>query len=130
MDLIEIIKADYSKFPEAQTYSIYDDNVFFQDPVYKFQGLARYQKMIGFITTWFKSLKLDLHEIAQADDLITTRWTMSWNAPLPWRPRISVDGWSELKINSDRRIISHVDYWYCSRLDVVKQHIPFMTSKA
>lgn len=126
MDLIEIIKSDYQKFPAAQTYSIYAEDVYFKDPVYNFRGLKQYQKMIGFITTWFKALRLDLHEINQAENVVKTRWTMSWDAPLPWHPRISVDGWSDLTISSDRLIISHIDYWECTRWDVIKQHFPFV----
>ncbi|MDX2254758.1 MAG: DUF2358 domain-containing protein [Pseudanabaenaceae cyanobacterium bins.39] len=125
--LLEIIKADYAKFPEAQTYAIYSPDVYFQDPVYKFRGIKQYQKMIGFITFWFKNLRLDLHDIsehmAQDEYLIKTKWTMSWDAPLPWKPRISVTGWSDLLIDRDRQlIISHRDYWECSKFDVIKQH--------
>jgi hypothetical protein len=47
---------------------------------------------------------------------------MSWNSPLPWKPHISVSGWSELRLNAQGLIVSHIDYWYCSRLDVIKQH--------
>lgn len=124
MDLIEIVKADYAKFPEAQTYDIYAKDVYFKDPVFTFRGLDRYKLMIGFITTWFKALKLELHEINRTDDVIKTRWTMSWNVSLPWKPRISVDGWSELKVSAEDLIVSHIDYWDCSRWDVVKQHLP------
>ena len=53
MDIIETLKADYKKFPVDQTYSIYADNVYFQDPMTKFRGLERYKKMIQFIQTWF-----------------------------------------------------------------------------
>lgn len=129
MNLIEILKADYQKFPEAQTYSVYAKDVYFKDPVYEFRGLERYQKMIRFITSWFSALRLDLHEINQTDNVIRTRWTMSWNAPLPWKPRISVDGWSELGVNSDNIIVSHIDYWNCSRWDVIGQHFTFKRKK-
>jgi hypothetical protein len=124
-DLIEIVRADYQKFPEAQTYSIYAEDVFFKDPVYNFRGLGQYKKMIGFITTWFKALKLELHEIDRVENTIATRWTMSWNAPLPWKPRISVTGRSELQINEAGLISAHIDYWDCDRLNVVKQHFNF-----
>ncbi|NJL40527.1 MAG: hypothetical protein HC899_30125, partial [Leptolyngbyaceae cyanobacterium SM1_4_3] len=30
--------------------------------------------------------------------------------------------WSELKLNQDGLICAHIDYWHCSKLDVVKQH--------
>ena len=128
-DILDIVKADYAKFPEAQTYDIYSKDVYFKDPVYKFRGIKQYQRMIGFITFWFKNLKLDLHEISRSENLIKTRWMMSWDAPLPWKPRISVTGWSDLTVDSfpdssgDRElIISHIDYWDCTKFDVIKQH--------
>ncbi|AFY70544.1 Protein of unknown function DUF2358 [Thalassoporum mexicanum PCC 7367] len=137
-EMIEIVIADYAKFPEAQTYAIYAEDVYFKDPVYEFRGLKQYQKMIGFITKWFANLNLALHTIEEVETsqsnptegvtTIKTEWTMSWNSPMPWKPRISVDGWSELGINHQGQIISHVDYWHCTKWDVVKQHIPFLSN--
>ncbi|PHM09321.1 DUF2358 domain-containing protein [Nostoc sp. 'Peltigera malacea cyanobiont' DB3992] len=122
MDVIEILKEDYQRFPVNQTYSIYAPEVYFQDPLNKFRGVKRYKLMINFIQTWFLNPKMDLHNIQRLGDTIKTEWTLSWNTPLPWKPRISIPGWSELGLNSDGLIISHIDYWNCSRLDVVKQH--------
>ncbi|MBD2509313.1 DUF2358 domain-containing protein [Nostoc muscorum FACHB-395] len=122
MDIIEILKEDYQRFPVNQTYSIYAPDVYFQDPLNKFRSVKRYQKMINFIQTWFLNPKMDLHNIQRLGDTIKTEWTLSWNTPLPWKPRISIPGWSELGLNSDGLIVSHVDYWNCSPLDVVKQH--------
>ncbi len=123
MDIIEILKQDYQKFPLDQTYSIYAQDVFFKDPMNEFRGIERYQQMIGFIGTWFLNLKLDLHDIRRDGETIVTRWTLSWNTPLPWKPRISIPGWSELRLNADDLIVSHIDYWDCSRIDVLKQHL-------
>ena len=51
---------------------------------------------------------------------------MSWDAPLPWKPRISVTGWSDLTIDdSGELIISHIDYWECTKFDVIQQHFVF-----
>jgi hypothetical protein len=136
-NILDIIKADYAKFPEAQTYSIYSEDVYFKDPVYNFRGIKQYQKMIGFITFWFKNLKLELHDISRTENLVKASWTMSWDAPLPWKPRISVTGWSDLTVDKfagdlgngdgDRElIISHIDYWECSKFDVIKQHFQFL----
>ena len=121
MNIIEILKADYKKFPADQTYSIYAENVYFQDPMNRFKGIGRYQQMIGFMNTFFKDIKLDLHNISQVGDRIETRWTLSWTVPVPWQPRIAIAGWSELKVNTSGLICSHIDYWDCSRLDVLKQ---------
>ncbi|MEH2104107.1 DUF2358 domain-containing protein [Nostoc sp.] len=128
MDIIEILKEDYQRFPVNQTYNIYAPDVYFQDPLNKFRGVKRYKEMINFIQTWFLNPKMDLHNIQRLGDTIKTEWTLSWNTPLPWKPRISIPGWSELGLNSDGLIVSHIDYWNCSRLDVVKQHLS--TSKS
>ena len=125
MDLIEIIQQDYQNFPHDQTYEIYAENVYFQDPLTQFRGLLRYQKMIGFMATWFRDIQLDLHNIYRQEDTIHTQWTLSWTTPLPWQPRISIPGRSELRVNQDNLIVSHIDYWHCSRLDVLKQHLLF-----
>ncbi len=123
MDIIQILKQDYQRFPVNQTYSIYAEDVYFQDPLNKFRGVERYKQMIKFIETWFLDPKMDLHDIQTEGDVIKTKWTLSWNTPLPWKPRISIPGWSELRLNSDNLIVSHIDYWDCSRLDVLKQHL-------
>lgn len=120
-DIIEILKQDYQHFPIDQTYSIYANNVFFKDPLNEFRGLDRYKQMLGFIQTWFINPQLDLHDISQSGDTIKTRWTLSWTTPLPWKPRISIPGWSELRLNADGLISSHIDYWDIPRLDVLKQ---------
>jgi hypothetical protein len=123
MDIIQILQQDYQRFPDNQTYNIYAEDVFFQDPLNKFSGVEKYKQMIKFIKTWFINTKMDLHEIYRQDDTIKTEWTLSWNTPLPWKPRISISGWSELRLNAQGLIMSHIDYWHCSRLDVVKQHL-------
>ncbi len=121
VDLVEILKQDYQRFPQNQTYEIYAEAVYFQDPLNHFRGRDRYRQMIGFIQTWFLDTRMDLHAIEPQGDRIMTRWTLSWTAPLPWRPRMRIPGRSELQLNSAGLIISHIDFWDCSRLDVVKQ---------
>lgn len=123
MDILEILKADYRNFPQNQTYSIYADDVYFKDPINEFRGCDRYRKMIGFIATWLRHPHLELHGIQRNGNDIRTDWTLSWTTPLPWKPRIHIPGWSELKLNDAGLIASHIDYWRCSRWDVVKQHI-------
>ncbi len=122
MDIVEILRDDYRRFPANQTYSLYAQDIFFQDPLNKFRGIKKYKAMIGFINTFFIAPKMDLQAINRVGDTIKMEWVLSWNTPLPWKPRIAIPGWSELKINDDGLIASHVDYWKCSRLDVVKQH--------
>ncbi|MBR8829088.1 MAG: DUF2358 domain-containing protein [Gomphosphaeria aponina SAG 52.96 = DSM 107014] len=123
MDIIDILTADYERFPVNQTYTIYAQNVYFKDPLNEWRGVERYQQMIGFITTWFKDIKMDLHEIRRQGDTIFTAWTLHWTTPLPWQPRIAIPGRSELQLNENELIISHIDYWHCSRFNVIQQHL-------
>jgi hypothetical protein len=122
LNLLQTLQKDYECFPENQTYTLYAEDVYFKDPMNEFRGRDRYKSTIGFIKTWFLNVKMDLHDIQRNGDLIRTDWTLSWNTPLPWKPRISISGWSELTINAENLIVSHIDYWNCSRLDVLKQH--------
>ncbi|MBF2048899.1 MAG: DUF2358 domain-containing protein [Leptolyngbya sp. IPPAS B-1204] len=122
MGILEILEADYRNFPRNQTYRIYAEDVYFKDPLNEFRGRGRYQQMIQFINTWFLDPNLELHQIQRTDNQIRTDWTLSWTTPLPWRPRIVISGWSELQLDHEEQIISHVDYWHCSRWDVLKQH--------
>ena len=129
MNIIQILKEDYQRFPRDQTYEIYAKDVYFKDPMTEFRGIKRYQSMIGFMTHWFQNIQMELHHIEQISDRtepprdrIETRWTLSWTTPLPWQPRIAISGRSELMLNEQNLIISHIDYWDCSRWDVLRQH--------
>jgi len=121
MDIVQILREDYQRFPADQTYSIYAENVYFRDPLNSFYGVEKYKKMVAFINNWFIDPQLNLHDIKQREDTIKTVWTLHWTTPVPWQPRIAISGWSEIKLNS-AQIISHIDYWNCSRLDVLRQH--------
>ncbi|MBD2107201.1 DUF2358 domain-containing protein [Nodosilinea sp. FACHB-13] len=122
MDILEQIRIDYERFPCDQSYHLYAEDVYFKDPLNKFRGVDRYRLMIGFISHWFKDVNLQLHGIEYSSpSQIDTRWTLSWIAPVPWQPRMSIPGRSELGLGEDGKVISHIDYWDCSRLSVLKQ---------
>lgn len=122
MDIIERIKADYARFPADQSYDLYAPDVYFKDPLNEFRGVARYRQMIGVMGQWLKQIELELYSIERSQpDTFITRWKLSWVAPLPWKPKMAIPGWSELKVNDQGLICSHIDHWDCSRLDVLKQ---------
>jgi hypothetical protein len=125
MDLLTALRQDYDRFPQDQTYGLYAEDVFFKDPMTEFRGVKKYQEMIATIDRFFTDLQLDLHEIQQTDYQIRTDWTLSWTTPLPWKPRITISGWSELTIDAAGLISQHIDYWHCTRWNVLQQHSPF-----
>jgi hypothetical protein len=122
MDILSVLRKDYASFPIDQSYDIYAEDVYFQDPLSRFTGLDRYRRTIAFIEDWFKEPQLELFQIDRVDLLITTRWSLSWNTPLPWYPRIEITGRSELVVDDRELIVRHIDYWDCSPLDVLLQH--------
>ncbi|MEM8615204.1 MAG: DUF2358 domain-containing protein [Cyanobacteria bacterium P01_H01_bin.105] len=120
--VIEQVKADYARFPSEQSYDLYAETVYFKDPMNEFYGVEPYRRMIGFIDTWFRDIDLELHGIEQSQSNgIVTRWTLHFTAPIPWQPRVSIPGWSELTLDDRGLICSHIDYWNCSRWAVAKQ---------
>jgi len=121
MDILETLRQDYLRFPADQTYDIYSEQVYFQDPMNEFRGRDRYRQMIDWMDRWFQDIRMDLHQIHQQEQQILTQWTLSWSLPLPWRPRLRVDGWTEIELDDQGMICSHVDYWKCTRADLWKQ---------
>jgi hypothetical protein len=121
INIVESLESDYERFPSDQTYSLYAENVFFKDPWISFRGVKLYRIMIQFIERTFTDAAMNLHKIQQTGNRIDTRWTLSWIAPAPWKPKMIISGRSELTLDSDGLIQSHIDYWDCSRLDVLRQ---------
>jgi len=120
--IIAQLTADYRRFPDNQSYDLYADDVQFKDPLNSFSGVEKYQKMIAFLSRFFRDIEMELHDIEETHPtLVTTHWTLNMTAPAPWSPRLSISGRSELGLNSQQLINSHIDYWNCSRLDVLKQ---------
>lgn len=125
MDILSLLRTDYQRFPKDQTYSLYAEDVYFKDPMTEFRGVARYRQMIGFIQTWFLDCHMEVHGLQQTGLSIRSDWTLTWRTPLPWKPAIAISGWSDLTLNADGLITSHIDHWHCSKLDVLKQHLKF-----
>ncbi|NJL53209.1 MAG: DUF2358 domain-containing protein [Hydrococcus sp. SU_1_0] len=121
-DLIAILQADYGRFPANQTYEIYADDVYFKDPLTEFRGVKKYREMIGFLQRFFGKIELEIHGVEPAAELIKTEWTLHMTSPLPWQPRLSIPGRSELQVNADNLIIAHIDYWHISPWSVLRQN--------
>ncbi|MGF1488523.1 MAG: DUF2358 domain-containing protein [Prochloraceae cyanobacterium] len=123
MDILEILKRDYEQFPENQTYTIYAENVYFKDPLNEFIGVDRYIQNINTIARWFEEIELEVRDLRRVEDTIKSEWTLYMNSPLPWKPRLAIPGRSELKLNAENLIISHIDYWNISPMEVLKQNL-------
>ena len=121
-DLISILREDYARFPQNQTYDIYADKVYFKDPLNEFRGVKRYRSMISFLSSFFSNIEMEVHHLSQDGTTVKTEWTLNMTPPLPWKPRLSIPGWSELTINEQNLITSHIDYWRISPWQVLGQN--------
>ncbi|MGD1919309.1 MAG: DUF2358 domain-containing protein [Pleurocapsa sp.] len=128
-NLIEILKEDYQRFPDNQTFEIYAEDVYFKDPLNEFRGVKKYREMIGFLSNFFSNIEMEVTNVTQEDTKIKTEWTLNMTPPLPWKPRLSIPGWSELEVSEDNLIASHIDYWHISPWNVLSQNF-FSRQKA
>ncbi|BAZ44038.1 hypothetical protein NIES4102_10420 [Chondrocystis sp. NIES-4102] len=122
-DLVTILQQDYQRFPLNQTFEIYAQDVYFKDPLNEFRGVKRYQQMIGFLNSFFGNIDMELHQITRQEQQITTQWTLNMTSPLPWKPKLSIPGWSELTVDNNNLIVSHIDYWHISPWNVLRQNL-------
>ena len=121
-DLVAILREDYQRFPENQTFEIYTEDVYFKDPLNEFRGVKKYRAMISFLGSFFQNVEMEVHNVTKEGKIIKTEWTLNMTSPLPWKPRLSIPGWSELGISKDNLIGSHIDYWHISPWDVLRQN--------
>ena len=77
-------------------WSLYAEDVLFQDPLTRFRGMPKYQDNIQMLkdSPLFTGGKMDLHEVTVVDDTrVDTRWTLSMTfKPFPWQPRLLFTG--------------------------------------
>ncbi len=128
-NLIEILKEDYQRFPDNQTFEIYAEDVYFKDPLNEFRGVKKYREMIGFLSNFFSNIEMEVHNVTQEDTKIKTEWTLNMTPPLPWKPRLSIPGRREKEVSEDNLIASHIDYWHISPWNVLSQNF-FSRQKA
>ena len=77
-------------------WSLYAEDVLFQDPLTRFRGRGKYKDNIQMLkdSPLFTGGKMDLHEVTVVDDTrVDTRWTLSMTfKPFPWQPRLLFTG--------------------------------------
>jgi hypothetical protein len=87
----------------------YHPNIIFRDSIQKIEGFQEFEKMCHRLTKRCSKLVMDIHNIAQEDDVIIMEWTMT----MVFRrlPDTSMHGCTRLRIGEDGRIIEQRDYY-------------------
>lgn len=126
-DLRVLFDPDNRNGPDT---SVYNADVFFEDPLNQFRGAKRYASNISFLkkSPVFSDSTLVIHDswIRQnvtADELgipggdqeresIRTRWTLEMTANLPWKPRVVFTGTSDYVVDEETgKVSEHIDLW-------------------
>lgn len=102
----------------------YDQEVFFEDPVTKVQGLPALKRYYGHAYENVKSIKFDFLQIIEQGQVVAAPWVMTisvqgLNRGEPYK----VHGSSILVFNEQELVISHRDYVDLG--EMVYERLPF-----
>ncbi|WP_025900160.1 nuclear transport factor 2 family protein [Sneathiella glossodoripedis] len=138
---IETAIENYSAFYENLSPANLDEldtlcaeDVFFKDPFNELRSRKLLKRVFLDMFEKCENYSFDVHSIyynANPDSFIL-KWT--FKATLPKLGDLDFDGLSEVSINEEGKVISHVDYWdsgsyFYPKIPVLKQLIRFVRSK-
>ncbi|WP_016951272.1 DUF2358 domain-containing protein [Anabaena sp. PCC 7108] len=125
--IIATLKQDLpTLFAKDISYNIYTEDIFFRDPVNKFQGKFNYRIIFWTLRfhakLFFTEIAFDLHDVSQsAEDTILAQWTVRGILRVPWQARLFFNGYSTYKLNGEELIYEHIDTWDREPGEIFKQ---------
>ncbi len=93
----------------SHVYRYYHPDVVFQDTIQRVEGITEFVALCERLTERCKSLHMDIHAIAQNDNVILMDWTMTM--AFGKYPPTPVYGSTKLVLHADGRIIAQRDYY-------------------
>mmetsp|Transcript_9294 Transcript_9294/g.18951 ORF Transcript_9294/g.18951 Transcript_9294/m.18951 type:complete len:390 (-) Transcript_9294:51-1220(-) len=123
--VMNLLSADLPKMFDVHhepDWSIYADDVEFEDPMTKFDGVDQYRRNIRMLkdSLLFGEGNLEIHDIWSQRRISTgaavwsvlTRFTLSFKARIfPWKPILRFTGTSEYILREDGLVVGHIDRW-------------------
>lgn len=101
-----------SLFYKEMTYSIFRDDITFQDPLNSFSGMDNYKLIFWALRfhgkIFFKALWVDVNRIWQPNDnILMVRWSIRGIPRVPWEAQGRFDGTSEYRLDKNGKIYLH-----------------------
>ncbi len=90
--------------------AFYADDMFFQDPLQKIQGLEPFREMNVRLLKKVAEMKIEMLESAQTGPNIMFTFAMDLK-PSPRAPLMRVEGMTHVRLNTQGKIELHRDYW-------------------
>ncbi len=112
----QIVKELWSKTyntegkPEwSHIFPYYHPDIVFKDSIQRIEGIQKFKEMCNRLTNRCRKLEMDIHAIAQQDNIIFMQWTMT----MVFRrlPNTPIYGTTKFTLHEDGRIIEQRDYY-------------------
>lgn len=94
--------------------TLYDENIVFQDPVHKIEGLKKLEAYFEKLNKNVKTARFDIHTTDVVGNKAFLEWTMHTTLKLPPNKKVSAQGISILTF--DDKIKTHRDYFDAGEL--------------
>ena len=93
----------------SHIFPYYHENIIFQDSIQRVEGIEEFTALCNRLTKRCEQLKMDIHAIAQNENMIFFQWTMT----MMFRkfPSTPMYGCTKLTLNVEGKIIEQRDYY-------------------
>ena len=85
-----------------------DENIYFEDPFNKVYGIENFKKIFSNTLNKLDNVEFKVLNIISKDNIYVIKWKMIYFA---FKKNNSIFGLSEVTIGSNKKIVSHIDYW-------------------
>ena len=97
-----------NEFTLDDILSYYDENVFFKDPFNEFNGREKLKKLFLHMFITFKNPHFVFIDTIENSEGIF----LTWDFNLSYKEKLfKIHGSSHLKLNDEKKIVYHRDYW-------------------
>ena len=85
-----------------------DENIYFEDPFNKVYGIENFKRIFSNTLKKLDNLEFKVLNIISKNNIYIIKWEMIFFA---FNKNNSIYGLSEVIVNKNKKIVSHIDYW-------------------
>ena len=88
--------------------NLLDENIYFEDPFNKVYGIENFKRIFSNTLNKLDNIEFKVLNIISKNNIFIIKWEMIFFA---FNKSNSIFGLSEVTISTNKKIISHIDYW-------------------
>ena len=85
-----------------------DENIYFEDPFNKVYGIESFKRIFSNTLNKLDNVEFKVQNIISKNNIYILKWEMIYFA---FNKNNSIFGLSEVTIGTNKKIVSHIDYW-------------------